>query len=342
MDKYEIVIDRKRCKGCDYCVGFCPNNCMSRPGDVATAWGGASAKLGSGFGSGVGYAAPVVAHPERCIGCGTCAWMCPHWAIQVYRCIDATNKEKVAGPPKLLEDPPLGGCPGCQHPTAGRLVAEVLDEMGLSDKAIAFDSIPCSMSSAFGWDFGRKVTYGENSLDLATAARQKSPDVPVLVVQGYWGMSDFSFDINALTNTLVRGEKITVVLCTMPFYSPVYGQILGAPAGRLEPITSISTDGGNRIITGGSPPRLAELAASYNSTAYSARGTITSAKDYQITKSYIRNALRKQMDGAGFSLVEILMTCTDSSFSAPTECLKWVKDTMSKEFPTGEFRNTQV
>jgi 2-oxoglutarate ferredoxin oxidoreductase subunit beta len=340
---YEVLIDKKRCKGCDYCVAFCPNDCISLPKDFTSTTGGTSAKLGSGFGSGVGYAIPLVTNPERCTGCGDCVWMCPHWAIEVNRCIESkdkdTVKEKIAGAPRLLIDPPLGQCRGCQHPTVGRIVAEVLDEMGLGDEAIAFDSIPCSLSSAFSMDYGRKVTYGEVSFDLATAAKRSSPDAAVVVVQGYWGMSDFSFDINSFINTLVRGENFTVILCNMPFYSPIYGHIIGTNEGRLEPVTRINTPEGERIIVGGNPPQLAELAASFPGTAYSARSTITSPKDYQLTKSYVKTALSKQMDNSGFSFVEVLLTCTDSTFSAPVDCLKWVKDSMNVNFPTGEFKN---
>jgi 2-oxoglutarate ferredoxin oxidoreductase subunit beta len=342
METYEVIIDAKRCKGCDYCVTFCPNDCIGRPGDVVGASGGISAKIGSGFGSGVGYTTPVVTHPEKCTGCGVCVWMCPHWAIEVNRCSEgrgkAVIKESVAGPPRLAVDPPLAGCPGCQHPTVGRIVAEVLDEMGLGDKAIAFDSIPCALSSAFGMDYGRKVNHDEDPLDLATDAKRGSPDAIVLTVQGYWGMADFSFNVGSFISALIRGEKLTVIICNMPFYSPMYGHSLGPVEGRLEPVTRINTPEGERIITGGNPLHIAELAATFEGTAYSARSALTSVKDYNVTKSYIRTALQKQIDNAGFSCVEVLLTCTDATYSAPVDSLKWVRDKMSVEFPTGEFK----
>jgi 2-oxoglutarate ferredoxin oxidoreductase subunit beta len=190
-------------------------------------------------------------------------------------------------------------------------------------------------------DFGRKLTYDESAPDVATEIKHCYPEDIVLAVQGYWGFSDVSFDVGALIAALIRGEPLTVILCNMPFYGPKDAR--PAPVnepieGRLEPITRICTSNGQKPIAGGAPLHLAELAATFEGTVYSARGAITSIKDYQSTKGYVRKAMQEQMDNSGFSFVEVLCTCCDSIYSAPVESLRWIKEKMVAAFPLGEFK----
>lgn len=327
----EVIIDERRCFGCGYCVEFCPQGCLERKGDKISY---------------LGYVVPELTKAEECNRCGICARMCPRWAIEVNLCFEDQDKrvarERVAGPPRLAMDPPLAECPGCQHPTVGRIIIEAIDEIGIGSKVIALDGIPCSISSAFGMDFGQKVAYDENASDLATTIKRASPDGPVVAVQGYWGFSDFSFNVNSLIGALIRGERFTVILCNTPFYGPKEGRpvpITEPIEGRLEPVTRITTPEGQKIIAGGYPLHIAELVATFKGVAYSARGAITSPKDYQLTKSYIRTALQKQIGNGGFSFVEVLCTCCDPTYSAPVACLKWIKEKMITEFPLGEFKN---
>ncbi len=333
MANYEIVIDEQRCQGCGYCVQFCPLNCLEISKDKISQRG---------------HYQPVVIKAEQCNACGACVWMCPHWAIEVYSYPEDKGKgltrEKVAGPPRLALEPPLASCPGCQHPTIGRMAAEVLDELGVGDKAVVLDAIPCAISTAFGMDLGRKLTLNERAPDLATDIRRSSPEAVVLAVQGYWGLADFSFDIGSFIGALIRGDKFTIILCNLPYYAPKYGRPspVNEPAeGRLEPATIINTPAGQKLITGGQPLHIAELAATFAGTSYSARGAITSVKDYQRTKGYIRNAIQKQMNGGGLSLVEVITVCGDLTYSDPVDCLKWVREKMAVEFPLGEFKNTK-
>jgi 2-oxoglutarate ferredoxin oxidoreductase subunit beta len=325
MANCEIVIDEQRCQGCGYCVEFCPLNCLEISREKISR---------------LGYYQPVVVKPEQCNTCGACVWICPHWAIEVKP--PASDKVTAVGPPRLALEPPLAGCPGCQHPTVGRIIAEVLDELGVGDKAVVLDAIPCNISSAFGMDFGRKLSIDDKAPDLATDIKRAAPDAVVLAIQGYWGLSDFSFDIGSFIGALIRGEKFTMILSNMPYYAPKYGRpsAVTEPAeGSLEPSTIINTSEGQKLITGGHPLHIAELTATFPGAAYSARGAITSVKDYQRTKGYIKNAVQKQMDGSGFSYVEVITVCGDLTYSDPLDCLQWVSEKMVTEFPLGEFKN---
>src|SRR5512143_1022578 len=100
MKRGEIIIDEKRCFGCGYCVEFCPGNCLERSLERVSP---------------LGHAVPVFAKPQKCTTCGACARICPRWAITVNRCseeLDSVIKEEISA---ISLDPPLSGCPGCQH-----------------------------------------------------------------------------------------------------------------------------------------------------------------------------------------------------------------------------------
>jgi 2-oxoglutarate ferredoxin oxidoreductase subunit beta len=329
----EVVIDEQRCFGCGYCVQFCPRECLEMSKDKISRRG---------------HYQPVFTKPEKCDGCGFCVWMCPHWAIVVTSYIEGKNKafnrRPVAGPPRLALEPPLAGCPGCQHPTVGRIIAEVLDEMGVGDKTNVLEAIPCAISSVFGMDFGCKLTLDKRSSDVATHIRRSDPDSLVIAVQGYWGLADFSFDVGSLIGALIRGEKITMIMCNMPFHNPKYGRPAPAsePAqGILEPATMINTPSGKRLLMGGYPLHIAELSATFNGVGYSARGALSSVKEYQRTKGHIRKAIQNQMEGNGLSLVEIITVCGDLTYTDPVDSLEWVREKMTVAFPLGEFMNTR-
>jgi 2-oxoglutarate ferredoxin oxidoreductase subunit beta len=224
------------------------------------------------------------------------------------------------------------------------MVIEAIEELGIGDKVIALDGIPCSVSSAFGMDFGRKLACDENGPDLATHIKRASPETIVIAVQGYWGLSDFSFDVNSFMGALIRGENVTIILCNTPYYGPKDGRPVSAAEpieGRLEPKTTIATPEGKELIVGGYPPRMAELAATFDGVGYSARGAITSLNDYRLTKRYIRTAFQKQMENLGLGFVEVLCTCCDPTYSAPVDCLKWIKEKMIPKFPLGELKNVK-
>ena len=325
--KSEVVIDEQRCRGCGYCVQFCPNHCL---------------EISSEHINKQGYFMPVVVNADLCSRCGACAWMCPHWAIEVYSQNEnhTVARERVAGPPRLASEPPLAGCPGCQHPVIGHIIADVLDELGTGDKAVVLDAIPCAMSTAFGMDFGRKLFFDESAFDLATDISRKSPDAVVLAVQGFWGLSDFSFDIATLIGALIRNERFTTILCNMPYYAPRDGRpspSIEPAEGRMEPVTRINTPDGQKILSGGYPLHIAELVTQFKGVVYSARGTLSSLKDYRLTRDYIKSAVQKQMNSGGFSFVEVLTVCSDFTYSDPPDCLQWIQNNMITEFPCGVF-----
>ncbi|MFC2014236.1 4Fe-4S dicluster domain-containing protein [Chloroflexota bacterium] len=317
----EVIINEKRCRGCGYCVQFCPRECL---------------KIYSNKISRFGYTMPMLISPEQCNTCGFCAQMCPHWAVEVNLVTDTQGKdivrEKIAGPPRLALTPPVANCGGCQRPTVGRIIAEVLDELMIGDKTMAIDAISCGGCSAFSLDFGYVSGPFEHPTDITIATKRAHPYAVVFTVLDN-GIYDV-IGLDSLINALICGENITVISCNGASYGPW-------PMGwHVAPMnTWITTTEGRELVVGKYPLHTAELAATFAGVAYSARGAVASPDDYQLTKSYIKTAFQKQLDNIGLSFVEVLCACNALSYEPPLGCLEWIHDEMVREFPLGEYKN---
>ena len=158
MVQNEVMINEELCHGCGYCVQFCPRGCLDMPGD----------QPGPMYS---GYEIAKFVNPERCNGCGICTRMCPCGAVEVYLSIQkqgraALTRERVAGIPRLLASVGFGDCVGCQKATVGRMIADVLDELGLEGKFIGLDAIRCNSSSAFGRDVDVTIEREDKPVSL--------------------------------------------------------------------------------------------------------------------------------------------------------------------------------
>ena len=312
----EVTIDEQRCKGCGYCVQLCPRECLEIPGDKRNRYG---------------YKVVVFTNAERCNTCGLCYQMCPHWAIDVSLGIETEGKvvtrEEVIGTPELASHPPLANCSWCQHALVGRIVAEVLDELGVNGRAVPIEAFNCDSSSAFGMHLSRIVNRYERPCDVATLTKRTTPDAIVFLVLD---AQDIATMADTFISALIRGEKFTMIMCT---------DVDCAPSHRHVPATLIAADEKREVTLYGYPVLAAELVATFRGVAYSARSAVISADTYQRTKSYIRTAFQKQIDNVGFSFVELLTVCAgfESELTA-VDCLKQVSDRMA-EWPLGEFKN---
>ena len=319
--KSEVIIDEQRCVGCGYCVEFCPRGCLEKDASKISRHG---------------LMQPTLTRPEQCTTCGLCAKICPRWAIEVYLSVEAAGeapiREKVAGPPRLALTPPVEGCAGCQHSTVGRIIADVLNELGIGDRAVAIDAFSCGGTSAFGLDFGQVPGVYDQPTDIATTVKRAHPDNIVFAVTDIATYNRLGID--SLIGALNRSENITVICCNDAIY--------GNRGRTAEPAwTWINTTGRRQFIIGKYPLYLAELTADFKGVAYSARGALTTPDNYYRTKSYIKTALQKQMDNAGFSYVEILCACFSKYVfdETPIDALRWIQEKMVAEFPLGELKN---
>jgi len=244
------------------------------------------------------------------------------------------TRQKVAGPAKLWDAStvmvPL--CPGCQHGVATTLIALVMEELGIGDRAIVVNGAGCNSLPMSGFDIDRIIGPHGRGPDLATAIKRVHPDAIVFTIQGDGDMLAIGAD--ALVGALVRGEKLTIIMYNNTNYSSTGGQL--APTTLMGQVTPTCPTG--RSPDTGYPVHAAELLAQFKTVVYSARGAVNTPANYQATKRYVKTAFQKQIDNVGLSYVEIISACPVQWHLTPLQALKRV-DQVIAEYPLGEFKN---
>lgn len=247
------------------------------------------------------------------------------------------QKEWTAGTPKLRVkmQTPISLCQGCQHGSAGRVIWEALEELGVGGKTIWVGGVTCGTANAFVVDVDAvgPVPHGR-APDIASAMKRLLGQEAVILT--YQGDGDaIAIGTESLIQAAARAERITVFMANNANYGTTGGQM--APTTLLEQRTTTTPEG--RGVPEGFPINTAELVAQLRGTVYSARGAITSPANYQRTKRYVKKALQKQLNGVGFSFVEILSACPPNWGKRPVDCLKWIEEVMMTQYPLGEFKD---
>lgn len=235
--------------------------------------------------------------------------------------------------PDSLRDVYTHYCPGCTHGTIHRLVAEVIDELGIRERTLMVAPVGCAV-----------FAYEYFNLDSCEAAHGRAPAMatglkrvlPNRVVFTYQGDGDLaSIGTNEIIHAAARGEKITVIFVNNAVYGMTGGQM--APTSLLGQITSSSPTGRNPL-TQGHPIHIPEMLASMPGVAYAVRRSVHSVAEIRKTKKAIRQAFQTQLDGLGLSIVEILSSCPTNWRMDPAGALDFIRDQMVPVFPLGDFK----
>lgn len=237
-------------------------------------------------------------------------------------------------PESLREDVKYSFCPGCDHGVAIRLVAELLDELNLKEKAILTASIGCSVTA---YDFlnvdSIEAPHGR-ALAEATGVKRARPDKFVFT---YQGDGDFaSIGLAESTHAALRGENLSAICINNTTYGMTGGQL--GPTTLLGQITTTSPTGRN-LEYYGYPIKIAEHIALCDGTAFSARVSLDTVANIRKAKEAIRKAFEVQIKGLGFGFVEILSTCPTNWKMTPDKAHDRVRDEMMKIFVPGIYKD---
>jgi 2-oxoglutarate ferredoxin oxidoreductase subunit beta len=249
-------------------------------------------------------------------------------------------KERVTGRPEIFVREWFADylwdlfCPGCQTPVVARMIAEVLEDLGIGDEAIMVGCVGCGGILIGGFDLDKVSPAHGRGPDVATAIKRIYPDNIVFTVQGDGDC--IAIGAGPFVGALTRGEKITIIMVNNTNFGTTGGQL--GPTTLVGQVTTTSPEG-RKPSEEGYPAHTAEMAATFKGVAYSARGALTTPADYQRTKGYIRTAFQRQMDNVGTSYVEVLTACPTNWHLTPVKSLAWIRDHVIPEFPLGEFRN---
>ncbi len=237
-------------------------------------------------------------------------------------------------PESIKKDCNFSFCPGCDHGVAIRLVAEVLDELGLREKTISATSIGCSVCL---YDFLEidciEAPHGR-ALAAATGVKRSKPDKFVFT---YQGDGDFaSIGLAESLHAALRGEKLSAICINNTTYGMTGGQL--GPTTLLGQKTTTSVDGRN-VEYYGYPIKIAEHVALCDGTAFSARVSLDTVANIRKAKQAIKKAFQVQMDGLGFGFVEILATCPTNWKMTPEQAHERVRTQMMEVFKPGVYKD---
>ncbi|MFH0762343.1 MAG: thiamine pyrophosphate-dependent enzyme [Candidatus Omnitrophota bacterium] len=241
--------------------------------------------------------------------------------------------KKIFSRPKSLRDVDTHYCPGCGHGIAHRLIAEVIDELGIRQRVVGVAPVGCAVIAYDYWDFDCCEASHGRALAVATAIKRLSPKNIVFTYQGDGDLA--AIGTAETIHAANRGENLTVIFINNALYGMTGGQM--APTTLLGQKTATTPEG---RVTGleGWPLKISEMLALLPGTRFIERTSLHSPQEVIKTKRAIKEAFRNQADNIGFSLVEILSPCPTYLGLSPKKSLDWIKEKMAGEFPLGRIK----
>ena len=225
-------------------------------------------------------------------------------------------------------------CPGCPHGIVNRLVAEVMDELDIEGKAVGVAPVGCSVMAYdfFGCDM-IEAAHGRAPA-VATAVKRVHPDNVVFSYQGDGDLA--SIGMAETVHAATRGEKITVIFINNAIYGMTGGQM--APTSLPNMVTQTSPYGRD-VESAGFPVRVCELLSTLDGVAYLERVTVDTPKNVRAAKKAIKKAFQTQIDGVGYSMVEVVSTSPTNWGLTPQKSFEWMRENMLPYYPLGVYKD---
>lgn len=243
----------------------------------------------------------------------------------------------VSGRPSALLDVPLHYCPGCTHGIIHRLVAEVIDALEIRERTIGVASVGCSVFIYRYLDVDFQQAAHGRAPAVATGIKRAWPDRAVFTYQGDGDLA--SIGAAEILHAAARGEQITVIFVNNAIYGMTGGQM--APT-TLSGMITTTTPAGRAASLQGYPIRVTEMLAGLDGVAYAAREAVTTPARIHRARRAIEAAFRTQLEGLGFSIVEILSTCPVNWGLNPVEAVAWCEQQMVPVYPLGVVKDVRA
>jgi 2-oxoglutarate ferredoxin oxidoreductase subunit beta len=245
----------------------------------------------------------------------------------------AAEWEIVYHRPAALTDLPTHYCPGCSHGAIHRMVAEVIDELGIRERTICVAPVGCAVFAYKYFNLDSCEAAHGRAPAMATGLKRVQPDHIVFTYQGDGDLA--SIGGNEILHAALRGEQITVIFVNNAVYGMTGGQM--APT-TLPGMKTSSSPAGRNPLTQGYPIHIPELLATMPGVAYAVRRSMHSVAEMRKVKKAIRLAFQTQILGLGLSIVEILGACPTNWRVPVTDALGFIRDHMLPEYPVGDFK----
>lgn len=236
--------------------------------------------------------------------------------------------------PHALTDAPLHYCPGCTHGIIHRLVAEAIDELGIEGRTVGVASVGCSVMAYnyFACDM-IQAAHGRAPA-VATGAKRANPDNIVFTYQGDGDLA--AIGTAETVHSAARGENITIIFVNNAIYGMTGGQM--APTSLPGQVTQTSPYGRD-VKVAGYPVKVCEMLSQLDGATYLERVAVNNVKNVKNAKRAIKKAFENQVNGLGFSLVEVISTCPTNWGKTPEAALEWVEEKMIPYYPLGVYKD---
>ena len=236
--------------------------------------------------------------------------------------------------PHALTDIPFHYCPGCTHGIVHRLVAEVLDELGIEGQTVGIAPVGCSVFAYNYFNCDMIEAPHGRAPAVATGVKRANPDKTVFTYQGDGDLA--AIGTAETVHVGARGENITVIFINNAIYGMTGGQM--APTTLLGQVTTTSPYGRKKEIQG-NPIRVCEMISTLDGAAYVERVSVDCVKNVVAAKKAIKKAFEVQQQGLGLSLIEVLSTCPTNWGLTPQKALEWLRENMIEHYPLGVYKD---
>lgn len=245
-----------------------------------------------------------------------------------------SNLEPIYTRPKSLSQAPTTYCPGCNHSTTHKIIAEVIDELGIREETVAFWPVGCAVLGYRFFNLDGIVNAHGRAQAAATGYKRSRPDKIVLSYQGDGDLA--AIGILETIFAANRGENFTVIFINNALYGMTGGQM--APTTLIGQKTT-TCPYGRDAKNEGYPIRMCELLATLPAPYYIARVAMYNPKEIRKAKKAIKKAFQYQVENRGYTFVEVLSACPTGWKMKPLDALKWIEEKMVPVFPLGIFRD---
>lgn len=236
--------------------------------------------------------------------------------------------------PRLITNNVMHYCPGCSHGVVHKIIAELIDEMGLEEKTIAISPVGCSV-----------LAYNYIDIDWIQAAHGRAPAVatavkrlhPEKLVMSYQGDGDLAaIGTGETIQACVRGESIVIVFINNAIYGMTGGQM--APT-TLVGMKTATSPGGRDTAIHGFPYKMANIVSMFEGVTYVTRQSVQKPAAVRLAKKALKKAFENSLNNRGTSFVEIVATCNSGWKVTPVGANKWMEENMFPQYPLGDLKN---
>ena len=249
--------------------------------------------------------------------------------------VEIKQENLVYGKSKILTDKTMHYCPGCSHGTIHKLIAEVIEEMGIQESSIGVSPVGCSVFAYSYIDIDWIQAAHGRAAAVATAAKRLNPEK---VVFSYQGDGDLAAIGTAESiHACNRGDSITVIYVNNAIYGMTGGQM--APT-TLVGMKTATTPYGRDPQLHGYPYKIADMIKLLDGVCYVTRQSVQSAANARKTKKAIRKAFENTLANKGLSFIEVVATCNSGWKLSPTASNTWMEENMFPIYPLGDIKDS--